>query len=765
MEAILIGKAFESIGTIVSILLRIKVNSSNNVEVKGIHERLTRITVILNDMGGKYFSHTTVNALKTLLITMEELKTFIEDFEEKNVVKKIVKADSFAEKFTSFNNELTRLLHELVVCNTLDIKADTTQLAANGKLMAGQLEAMLCKMSLIVDRDNQTELFKVVQLATQNNEKEMNEMKAMLQKLINESKSNPVTIEGLQEIKVAILESSPTLEIEYIRDITINVTEELGSGSFGTVYLGDWQGVSVAVKKLKDIVFKDPGTFKVKSDALTKNKAILKEVKAFEKLQKSPYILRFYGCTSVDGNLGIVTEYMSNQTLSSWLYYDEKLPEEFISKIQIGIAKGLSYMHQNEIAHNDVKSNNIMLDSLFVPRIIDLGMSKITNSTFSTAGKTKAIGTDQWRAPEYWQMAESVQSRKDFPYAGDVYSFGVVLGEIEYKVLPWQDFGSNDIKDAVLAGKRPFLPSPTNLIEFCCKQNPKERPEMTSVVSSLLFLSKTTKHAIIKINPVQSKQIVSAEIKVSVNEAVSFEATQEHNRLMGIEYFQRGKELYDAKEYFKAKILFEKGLFLNNSDTINYLGLMYQNGFGVVQDFTKAKELYNQSGNLGNSDALKNLGDIFRTGQGVIRDFGNAKLKYEESTRLGNSSAMNSLAILYQNGQGVPQDYLKAKKLLEQSVALGNPGAMNNLGMLYESNMGASSDTEEVITENRIKARELYELAATLGNASAMCNLGVMYYKGQGVKMDKKTAKEWFEKSVKLGNKIAPTWLAQFTNK
>eukprot|EP00834_Sanchytrium_tribonematis_P005286 NODE_310_length_10051_cov_0.839228.p1 type:complete len:907 gc:universal NODE_310_length_10051_cov_0.839228:8598-5878(-) len=156
-------------------------------------------------------------------------------------------------------------------------------------------------------------------------------------------------------------------------------------------------------------------------------------------------------------------------------------------------------MHMNGISHNDVKSSNIMLDIAFSPRIIDLGMAKISNSSnMSSLNKNNTIGTDNWRAPEYWQMNPiHMKLRQQYPFAGDVYSFAILLGEIATKIIPWNQFSHNDIKEAVINGMRPYSidqmdPEIYKLIEKGWKQNANERIKMKEMADLLNKMNKVS---------------------------------------------------------------------------------------------------------------------------------------------------------------------------------------------------------------------------------------------------------------------------------
>uniref|UniRef100_A0A2C9UY87 non-specific serine/threonine protein kinase n=2 Tax=Manihot esculenta TaxID=3983 RepID=A0A2C9UY87_MANES len=83
-------------------------------------------------------------------------------------------------------------------------------------------------------------------------------------------------------------------------------------------------------------------------------------------------------------------------------------------KIALGIAEGLAYLHEDckpGIIHGDIKSDNILLDDEFNPKIRDFGISK------EFADSETHVSTISMGTPELTDKS-------------DVFSFGVVLLEL-----------------------------------------------------------------------------------------------------------------------------------------------------------------------------------------------------------------------------------------------------------------------------------------------------------------------------------------------
>jgi hypothetical protein len=113
-----------------------------------------------------------------------------------------------------------------------------------------------------------------------------------------------------------------------------------------------------------------------------------------------------------------------------------------------------------------------------------------------------------------------------------------------------------------------------------------------------------------------------------------------------------------------------------------------------------------------------NLGVLYDTGDGVSQDYGEAVKWYRKAIEQGYSNAQNNLGVLYENGQGVPQDYVQAVELYRKAAENDNATAQNNLGLMYRHGKGVTQDYGE--------AARWFKKAAEQGHTKAQDNLIVI---------------------------------------
>jgi TPR repeat protein len=76
-----------------------------------------------------------------------------------------------------------------------------------------------------------------------------------------------------------------------------------------------------------------------------------------------------------------------------------------------------------------------------------------------------------------------------------------------------------------------------------------------------------------------------------------------------------------------------------NDKAMNSMGVMYQNGLGVIVDYPEALRWYKKAADLGNSSAMYNLGTMYEQGLGVEKDAAEARKWFDKAAATERSES------------------------------------------------------------------------------------------------------------------------------
>ncbi|MCP4215859.1 MAG: protein kinase family protein [bacterium] len=128
------------------------------------------------------------------------------------------------------------------------------------------------------------------------------------------------------------------------------------------------------------------------------------------------YVARFMQQT---GEYSFLMEYASMGNLQSFI--ENSVDDVLRVKVCLNFLKGLSYMHEIGLVHNDIKPSNILICKDYRAKLTDFAFAgKIDEQIFSHPPQFFQLGTDCFRRPG---MGDSTFSRLD----NDIYAAGVVL--------------------------------------------------------------------------------------------------------------------------------------------------------------------------------------------------------------------------------------------------------------------------------------------------------------------------------------------------
>ncbi|XP_024190813.1 probable LRR receptor-like serine/threonine-protein kinase At1g06840 [Rosa chinensis] len=265
---------------------------------------------------------------------------------------------------------------------------------------------------------------------------------------------------------------------------------QLGRGGYGKVYKGILSdNTAVAIKRAE-------------AGSLQGEREFLTEIELLSRLHHRN-LVSLVGYCEEEREQMLVYEFMPNGTLRDWLSDKTKGSLDFSMRLRIalGSAKGILYLHTEAnppIFHRDIKATNILLDSNYVAKVADFGLSRLApvqndEGTGPAYVSTVVKGTPGYLDPEYFLTSKLTDK-------SDVYSLGIVFLELLTGVLPISH-GKNIVREVNMAHQSGLMFSiidnrmgsyPSECVQRfvalalgCCHNKQDDRPSMLDVVREL----------------------------------------------------------------------------------------------------------------------------------------------------------------------------------------------------------------------------------------------------------------------------------------
>jgi serine/threonine protein phosphatase PrpC len=146
----------------------------------------------------------------------------------------------------------------------------------------------------------------------------------------------------------------------------------------------------------------------------------------------NPHVLKASPPQRKQNYLYLATEYVDGQTLTQWMIDNPKPSLESVRNIVEQIAKGLQAFHRQEMVHQDLRPQNIMIDTSGTVKIIDFGSTKVAGVSEAQENlhDLEVLGTAQYTAPEYY-IGEGGSARSDI-YSLAVITYQMLSGKFPY---------------------------------------------------------------------------------------------------------------------------------------------------------------------------------------------------------------------------------------------------------------------------------------------------------------------------------------------
>ena len=203
------------------------------------------------------------------------------------------------------------------------------------------------------------------------------------------------------------------------------------SGGFAQVYLGE----NVLNKKMVAIKKTD-----IKNFSTEEIFNLTREGKIISNLNH-PNIIKIYSYYAHENYLYNVMEFAKGGELTQYINNTKEIPEDKIKSIFKQIYDAVKYIHNKNIIHRDLKTNNIVFldEEKTKVAIIDFGIS-----SSSCGGDVLNAGTLKYLPPEAFKGNERNSIKID------MWALGVILYILNFKVFPFDGKNSSDIKKNIV---------------------------------------------------------------------------------------------------------------------------------------------------------------------------------------------------------------------------------------------------------------------------------------------------------------------------
>ncbi|XP_064459312.1 uncharacterized protein LOC135369725 [Ornithodoros turicata] len=197
----------------------------------------------------------------------------------------------------------------------------------------------------------------------------------------------------------------------------------LGSGSYSTVRLVMKNGVTYACKIIS----------KEKSSPIYRTKFLPRELKILGSM-KHPHIARVDTIIEEPAKVFIMMELATGGDLLEKIQKVRRLDEKHTHVYFMQLASALAYLHKNDVAHRDLKCENVLLTSADVVKLTDFSFSRYCTNPDNKMKELSSTfcGSEAYAAPEI------LQGIRYLPKQEDVWSLGVILYVMVTGLLPFE---------------------------------------------------------------------------------------------------------------------------------------------------------------------------------------------------------------------------------------------------------------------------------------------------------------------------------------
>jgi TPR repeat protein len=498
----------------------------------------------------------------------------------------------------------------------------------------------------------------------------------------------------------------------------------LGQGGFGITYLGldSLLGLKLAIKEYypAGVAVRNTANRTVmtassepREDFKRGMEKFLEEARILARFEGQPNIVSVRDFFEENGTAYMVMTYLEGRTLQKYLEEQGgRLSFRDAMDTLSPVMDALDEVHASGLIHRDISPDNIFVTRNGQVKLLDFGASK------------SAINLAQQRSHSVvlkrgYSPPEQYQSRGSLGPWTDVYGMAATLYRCVTGMMPPDALDRLGEDTLVQSGEigRLFPSHAQDALMSGLSLAPKDRPQSMRAFRERLLGEENS-----------APSMAEEPAAPAVGEGtVSSEAAKKSENQEGRSVFPQVAAALIAFVFFF--------LFLSNSPSRRPVD-------PPPPSTTPAAERQRDD-----PWSLFELGVKYEKGNGVPQDYGKAVEYYRRAAEQGHEEARVHLGFLYYNGRGVSQDYGEAAKWFRMAAEQGKQGnakAQFTLGHMYDYGYGVLPNNSEAVS--------WYRKAAEQGYAEAQFFLGSKYAKGEDVPRNDLEAAKWYRKAAAQGH-------------
>lgn len=251
------------------------------------------------------------------------------------------------------------------------------------------------------------------------------------------------------------------------------IEKEIGSGSFGKIYIGNHKMLNIPVCLKRGPKSSD-------------NDNLMREFYYLKEFRDHPNIIKLYEIVFMESCIYLIMDYYPRGDLFDFVTNNGKLNLNLSLKIFTQLAGAVFYIHSNGCCHRDLKLENVLLD--------DDGNVKLGDFGFTRELPLKSLlrdicGTNAYMAPELI---------KRLPYSGikiDIWALGIILYTLITGEMPFDDsLDEFELNHLILHSTPRFMnsldPDVYQLVNILLQKEPEDRPNNLEYILKLPILDR-----------------------------------------------------------------------------------------------------------------------------------------------------------------------------------------------------------------------------------------------------------------------------------